>query len=251
MTGVYSPDEKLTPRRSSSLLWRGAAALVHVFTALGVACALLALLAVLDGRYTAAFGWLGVALIIDGVDGTFARYVDVSRRVPRISGETLDLVVDYTTYVFVPIVALLKAGFLVGAWGLALAVLALMSSLFHFSDKANKADDYSFVGFPAVWNIVAFYLFAFAADQTVTALVVIVCVVLTFIPMRWVHPMRVARLKALNIGVSVLGAIASIWVLWRGFPADVIAKAALACSGLYGVGLAFVRPWAPVHDGST
>ena len=133
-----------------------AAAAVHAFTASGVICAFLATLAVIDGTYARAFAWLGLAFVIDGIDGTFARFVNVGRRLPRFSGERLDQVVDYVTYVFVPALAMLQAGILSGAWGTTLAILILMSSLYHFADNDNKTDDHCFVGFPAIWNIVAF-----------------------------------------------------------------------------------------------
>ena len=108
------------------------------------------------------FAWLGVALLIDGIDGTLgARMAKVGTRLPRFSGERLDLVIDYVTYVFIPALALLLAGYLPGCLGWLLASLILLSSLFHFCDTESKTDDYSFVGFPAIWNIVAFYVFAF------------------------------------------------------------------------------------------
>lgn len=110
--------------------------------------------------------------------------VDVSRRVPRFSGERLDLVVDYVTYVPVPVLALLHAGFLPGLAGGVLAGLILMSSLYHFSDQRAKTDDHCFVGFPVVWNIVAFCLFVFSAPVWLVSLIVLACVVLTFVPMR-------------------------------------------------------------------
>ena len=77
--------------------------MVHAFTASGSICALLAALATLDKAWTAAFAWLGLALLIDGIDGTFARLARVERHLPRFSGERLDMIVDYTTYVFVPV----------------------------------------------------------------------------------------------------------------------------------------------------
>ena len=87
-----------------------AAASVHLFTALGAVCGLFAALAAFDGAWERMFIWLGVALVIDGIDGTFARMAHVEERLPRFSGERLDLVVDYVTYVFVPALALLRAG---------------------------------------------------------------------------------------------------------------------------------------------
>ena len=124
------------------------AALVHAFTALGAVCALLAVRAVIAGAWETVFVWLGIALIIDGIDGTFARLAKVSEHLPRFSGERLDLVVDYLTYVFVPALALVQAGYLPGALGLLLAALILLSSLFHFADTQSKSDDNCFVAFP-------------------------------------------------------------------------------------------------------
>ncbi len=176
--------------------WRWAAAAVHLFTALGAVCALFAIHAVLDGKYEVAFVWLGVAFIIDGIDGTFARAVDVGRRLPDFSGEKLDLVVDYVTYVFVPALALQLGGYLPGVWGGVLAGLILLSSLFHFSHLGSKADDHCFVGFPAVWNVVAFYIFAFALPGWAVSGLILLCVGFTFVPMRWLHPLRVAAVPA-------------------------------------------------------
>ena len=91
---------------------RLAAALVHAFTALGAVCALFAILAIGDRDWELAFLWLGVAFIIDGVDGTLARLVRIKETLPRFSGVVLDQVVDYLTYVLVPVLALLAAGLL-------------------------------------------------------------------------------------------------------------------------------------------
>jgi len=79
-----------------------AAFAVHVFTACGAACALLALIAAAGAEWTRMFLWLGVAVIIDGIDGPVARHLGVAELLPRWSGDTLDFVVDFTTYVFVP-----------------------------------------------------------------------------------------------------------------------------------------------------
>jgi phosphatidylcholine synthase len=222
--------------------WRWAAAAVHLFTASGAVCALFAIHAVLNGGYEAAFVWLGIALIIDGIDGAFARALDVGRRLPDFSGEKLDLVVDYVTYVFVPALALQLGGYLTGAWGGVLAGLILLSSLFHFSHLGSKADDHCFVGFPAVWNVIAFYIFAFAPPGWVVSGVILLCVGLTFVPMRWLHPMRVVQYRAVNIVVCVLWGGAAIWTLWTGFPANAVAVVILALVAIYVTGLSVLWP---------
>jgi phosphatidylcholine synthase len=219
---------------------------VHLFTALGAVCGLFAALAAFDNAWSAC-SWLGLALVIDGIDGIFARLTKVEQRWPRFSGERLDLVVDYVTYAFVPALALVRAGFLDGAPGLILAAAILLSSLFHFSDLASKADDYSFIGFPAIWNIVAFYLFAFDTAPWATYAIVAACVALTFVPMRWVHPLRVVRLRLLTLAVTLGWAVAAVAAIRGGFPAGGWCQAMLAGAAAYLIGLALHR-WLSGRD---
>jgi phosphatidylcholine synthase len=223
---------------------RVAAAGVHVFTALGAVCGLLAALAAFEGAWERMFIWLGVALFIDGIDGTFARLTNVEERLPRFSGERLDLVIDYVTYVFVPALALVRADYLDGTLGLILAAAIVLSSLFHFSDLASKGDDYSFIGFPAVWNLVAFYIFALALPHWATYAVVAVCVALTFVPMRWVHPLRVVRLRLVTLAVTLAWAVAAVAAVVHGFPAGPWVQAILMAAATYLVALALYRSFA-------
>jgi phosphatidylcholine synthase len=211
-----------------------------LFTALGAVCALFAVQAVYSGAWELAFAWLGLALFIDAIDGTFARMADVGARLPRFSGERLDLVVDYVTYVLVPALALWQAGFLHGSLGVLLACLILLSSLFHFSDTQSKADDHSFVGFPAVWNIVAFYIFALRLNSLVAGLLVVACVLLTFVPLKWVHPLRTERLRAVTLTVAGGGIVAAGMTLWTGFPATPMLQAALLAVAAYGLALTLI-----------
>ena len=216
---------------------RLAAALVHVLTASGAACALVATLALLRGDWEAMFGWLGAALIVDAVDGPLARWLRVKSWLPRFDGERLDLIIDYLTYVFIPALALLRAGFLPGPAGVALAVAILMSSLFHFADTQSKTDDNCFVGFPAIWNVVALYLFAFAAPPWVAIAVTVLLVALTFVPLKWVHPVRVATLRPLTAFMTSIWTVTVLLMVARGFPGDGLAKAILAVSACYAVAL--------------
>jgi phosphatidylcholine synthase len=198
---------------------------------------MLAMHAVTAGAWEAAFAWLGVALFIDGIDGALARKAKVQVWLPRFSGERLDLVIDYLTYVVVPALALLHAGFLRGTWGLTLVALIVLSSLFHFSDTESKTDDHSFVGFPAIWNMVAFYVFAFRLSETAAALLVLACVVLTFVPLKWAHPMRTPRLRPLTVAATAIWGVAATATLITGFPAPIWAQIALAAAAAYGLGL--------------
>lgn len=221
-----------------------AAALVHVFTASGIVCALAAVLALHKGDYVALFLWLAIAFVIDGVDGTFARAFDVKKRLPRFSGEQLDIVIDYVTYVFIPALTLLHAGYLAGTMGVVLAAAILMSSLFHFSDTASKTDDHCFVGFPAIWNIVAFYTFALAPPPWLAAVVVFGLVLLTFVPMRWIHPLRVRHFRAVSVTLLAVWMLTAVWILWTGFPAGFWPSLILIGVAVYGIGMTLSMPMA-------
>jgi len=203
---------------------------------------LFAALAIPSQRWEMLFVWLGLALIIDGIDGTFARMAHVETRLPRFSGETLDLVIDYVTYVFVPVLALLAAGHLPGILGEVLAAGILLSSLFHFSDNGSKDEDKSFVGFPAIWNVVAFYIFVFSPSWQVSAAIVGTCIVLTFVPWRWVHPLRVVRLRPLTLAMTVAWAVAAVLAVYQGFDAvSFPVKAVLLAAVVYALGLGVWR----------
>ena len=78
------------------------ASLVHLLTASGAALALLALLASAKGDWQEMFMWLGLALVVDGIDGPLVCRAHVATVLPRFNGERLDLIVDYLTYVAIP-----------------------------------------------------------------------------------------------------------------------------------------------------
>jgi phosphatidylcholine synthase len=212
---------------------------VHLFTALGAVCGLFAALAAFDGAWERMFVWLGIALVIDAVDGTFARMLKVDQKLPRFSGERLDLVIDYVTYVFVPALAMVRGGFIVGTGGLIVAALILVSSLYHFSDLASKGEDYSFVGFPAIWNVVALYLFALAPPAWFTYAALLVCIFFTFIPIRWVHPVRVERLRAMTLIITAAWSLAAVFAVGGGFPSPLWTQIVLVAAALYFVAMTF------------
>lgn len=218
---------------------RFAAALVHVLTASGAVLALLALRAAHQHDWQIMFAWLGLALAIDAVDGPLARRLDVKALLPRFSGERLDLIVDYLTYVAVPAYALIVAPILPEAWRLPAAAAILLSSLFHVADLGGKTEEGYFVGFPAIWNIVLFYLFALATSPGLSLAIVAAFVVLTFIPVLAVHPFRVRRLRPLTWIVTTIWAGAAVTALVDPFPSSPWVQWLLIVTALYfgGVGL--------------
>jgi len=174
------------------------AASIHILTAIGAVLALLALRAAHQADWQMMFVWLGIALIVDAVDGPLARLFDVKAVLPRFSGERLDLIVDYLTYVAIPAFVLTETDLLPEAVRLPAAIAILLSGLFHVSDVHSKTEEGFFVGFPAIWNIVLLYLFVLGLPPMVALAVVGGLVLLTFVPILYVHPFRVVRLRILT-----------------------------------------------------
>src|SRR5256885_13615367 len=174
---------------------QAAAFSVHIFTAMGAGVALIALLEAVREHWAAMFAWLGLALIIDAVDGPMARRLDVVRLQPDWSGEVLDLVVDFVTYVFVPAYAITASGLLLPLAAPLLGAGIVVSGALYFADRRMKAADNHFRGFPALWNVAAFYLFLLQLPPALSSLGIAVLIALTFAPFHVLHPIRVVRLR--------------------------------------------------------
>lgn len=186
---------------------------VHLFTATGIVLALLALLAIAAGKPQEALLWLFAALVIDGVDGTLARAANVRERLPRIDGEVLDLVIDYISYVFVPVLFIWRGGYLPAPLVLPLSAAILISSLYVFARRDMKTEDGYFRGFPALWNIVAFYFFVLAPDPATSAIAVATLVVMTFAPVHVAHPFRVRDHGWLLPALAILWSASTVALL--------------------------------------
>ena len=220
---------------------RLSAAAIHFLTATGAAFALLALIAAARGDWQLMFVWLGVALIVDTIDGPLARRVGVTRVLPRWSGERLDLIVDFLTYTAVPAFALSQADLLPEAYRLPAGIAVMMSSLFHMADQDSKTKEGYFVGFPAIWNVVCLYLFAFMPHPFVSLAIVTVFVVLTFVPILCVHPFRVAGLRGFSVAVTALWLVAAIGAVANPFPSPLWVKALLAATALCLTGVGVIH----------
>jgi phosphatidylcholine synthase len=205
---------------------RAAAFSVHVLTAFGAGLALLALLEAVREHWAAMFAWLGVALVVDAVDGPIARRLDVVRVLPNWSGEALDLVVDFVTYVFVPAYAITASGLLLPLAAPLLGIGITVTGALYFADRRMKSPDNHFRGFPGLWNVAAFYLFLLHPSPALASLGVVVLIVATFLPFHVVHPVRVRRLRWLTLSLVAIGAALMIFTVASDF--DVGAPVAIA-----------------------
>jgi phosphatidylcholine synthase len=188
---------------------------LHLYTASGSVLALLIVVLAVDGDAIGALWLMLVALVIDGTDGMLARRLRVGETLPWFDGARLDDVVDYLTYAFAPVVLLWTGGFLPTGWpGLVLAALPLLASSYQFCRVDAKTADHFFLGFPSYWNVVAFYVVVLDLSSTVTATVLLVCVVLVFIPVRYLYPSRTKSFRRTSLAFTAvwLGAYAVLLV---------------------------------------
>jgi len=192
---------------------------VHVLTASGAAFALLALIAAVEEQWAMMFWWLGAALIIDGVDGTLARRLDVPAVLPRWSGDSLDFAVDFVTYVFVPAYAMAQSELLPPIAAIPAGVLIAVTGALYFADREMKLSDNCFRGFPALWNLAAFYLFLLRPPPWIGIAAIVVLAGLTFARFPFVHPVRVGRLRALNLTLLAAWSVLAVAALARNFDA--------------------------------
>lgn len=177
--------------------------LVHLYTAMGLVCA--AGMAVLivrggDASFRGAFFLMMVATAIDATDGWLARRARVKDVLPGFDGGALDNLIDFQTYVTLPLLLLWRADSLPGslAW---LLLLPLLAAGYGFSQVNVKTADGFFLGFPSYWNIVAYYLFVLAPRLSVSVALIVTCSVLTFVPTPYLYATRGGPFaKLVNIG---------------------------------------------------
>jgi phosphatidylcholine synthase len=213
---------------------------VHVLTALGAALALLALLAAHRGQWAAMFGWLGVALIVDAVDGPLARALKVKDVLPRWSGDVLDLVIDFTTYVFVPGYAVAVGTLMPDGLAIVAGAVIVVTGALYFADGNMKTKDNHFQGFPAVWNVIAFYLLLMRPDPWINLAIFAALAVMTFLPIRFVHPLRVRRLRPLTLVMLAAWAVLALIAIVQGLAPAPAVSAALCLIAAYFLVVGFV-----------
>jgi phosphatidylcholine synthase len=182
------------------------------------------------------FWMLGAALIVDGVDGPIARRLKVSERLPRWSGDVLDLVVDFLTYVFIPAFAVVVSGLVPFPLAIVCAVAIIISGALYFADRQMKTSDSYFRGFPAVWNVPLFYLFLLQPPVWLAALGILLLAIATFVPVPFVHPFRVKRGRAISIALLAIWSVLACVTLLRDMMPGPWITAALCAIALYFLG---------------
>lgn len=200
---------------SYNILDKALAWSVHLFTASGLLAGFMAILAINVKDWRSAMFWLLVALVIDGVDGTFARKFRVTEVLPNMSGKTIDYVIDFATYAIIPAYFFYMAELVSVSWNLPLTFLILLVSAIYYGKEGMVSDDYYFIGFPVLWNMVVFYLiFVLKLSIWGNAAIVVIFAILHFIPIKFAYPSQASRLKTFTIIVSLIILMAMPLIVW-------------------------------------
>lgn len=172
---------------------------VHLLTASGVVIGLWSLLLILEGEAAYSLWLLALAAAIDSIDGTLARKANVTRHAPNINGALLDNLVDYLTWVFIPMVwsyVFLNTPFIICS-------LVMLVSLFGFSHSQAKTEDNFFRGFPSYWNLLILYLYVFESGIWISSLILILFALLVLTPVKFIYPSRTRVMKKTTLILSI------------------------------------------------
>lgn len=201
---------------------------VHLLTASGVICCLLALEATHAARWQAALTWLVVAVVIDAIDGTFARLVKVKKVLPNFDGALLDNLIDFTNYVIVSALIIHRSQVLPDQASFAMACAICLASAYQFCQADAKTDDNYFTGFPSYWNISALYLLSMGLSPRVNLVVIAVLVVMVFVPIKYIYVTRTKPFQLVTWPLTVIWAAMVLVILWQlPTPDETLVKASL------------------------
>jgi phosphatidylcholine synthase len=205
--------EKLPLPGKKALAWS-----VHFFTATGAVWGFLTLLAVFEQNWRAAITWMIIAMAVDGFDGILARLFQVKEYARQVDGGLLDNLIDYLNYVVVAALILIKAPNLLPAgFEMAAAFSILMTSAYQFTQVDAKNDEQSFFfkGFPSVWNFLVIYLMLLGLNPWINLLLVVICNILVFVPVKYIYPTRNSRLRRLTLVLTYLYGAIGVWALMQ------------------------------------
>ncbi|MCR9149654.1 MAG: CDP-alcohol phosphatidyltransferase family protein [Rhodobacteraceae bacterium] len=206
---------------------------VHLLTATGAVLSMLAMLAAVEELWSLMFLWLVVALVVDGVDGPLARRYAVKKNWPAYDGVLMDLIIDYLTYVFIPAFALFKSGLLTGWTGWIAIIVIVYGSVIYFADTRMKTADNSFAGFPGCWNMVVLVLFALKPSEWVTLAIVVALTAAMFSNIKFIHPVRTDRWRALSLPMALAWTWFAGWAAWVDFDPQSWAHWGLIVTSVY------------------
>ena len=131
-------------------------------------------------------------------EAELARRFNVAEHMPQIDGPILDHVIDFTGYCFLPALIIYHFSMVPENIVVIATSYLLVTSLYTFANRAAKMPEHDFRGFPALWNAVVFYMVVLETGAWLNLTAIFLLGALTFVPLRFVHPLRVVSLRCLH-----------------------------------------------------
>lgn len=227
---------------------------IHCFTASGACVGLMSLLAIYQHNYLLTLWLMSAAIIIDAVDGMFARAIHIKEVVPEIDGALLDNIVDFVNYTIVPCFFLLVTNILPENWRILCVMAITFSSAYQFTQVDAKTSDHFFKGFPSYWNIAVFYLFFWQLSDVANMIILLSLAILSFVPTKYVYPSRLDYLtnsKLLRFSMvifTVLWGAATTGLLWIYPQSNQLLVGISVSYVLFYLGISLYRTWFPLSS---
>ena len=178
--------------------------LVHLLTGFGIIAGYFALIAVINNNQEEAFLWLGLAFLIDSVDGTLARKFNVKKNLPNIDGKMLDSIIDFFNYVIIPSIMIYWFRYVPDQFSVLIPAILIFISIYSYVNLNILTNDNYYNGFPAIWNVIVLYFYIFGTSQNVNLILLTLLIFLKFSPLKCIHPLRVKRFKNLSIIFAII-----------------------------------------------
>ena len=177
---------------------------VHFLTSFGVLAGFFALIAVINNNQSTAFLWLGLAFLIDSVDGTLARKFNVKKNFPNIDGKMLDSIIDFFNYVIVPAIIIYWFKLVPDNFLILIPSILILVSIYSYVNLNVMTNDHYYNGFPAIWNVVVLYFYVFGTNQITNLIILVLLIILKFSPIKCIHPLRVKKLRIVSIFFTIV-----------------------------------------------
>ena len=168
---------------------------IHLLTCSGLIAGFLALISIFNNNPISAFLFLGLALLIDAIDGTLARKFKVSIFIKNIDGKMLDSVIDFFNYIIIPSVMIYWFKFVPTPFDIIIPSIILIISAISYSNNNLMTSDNFYKGFPCIWNILIFYLYLFDLSQIYNLFLISACILLKFMPIKKYYMLKKIALK--------------------------------------------------------
>lgn len=214
---------------------------VHLFTALGAALGLWALILIFDGYFQEALYLLAAAAIVDSVDGALARLADTKKFGARIDGALMDNIIDFLNWTIIPLLWIYATMHL-PIWVLLICAIA---SIFGFTNTQAKTEDHFFLGFPSYWNIVVLYIYLLHLSGGLASAILLFFAAVTFLPVKFIYPSRTKFLRPLTTFLGIVYVLQLLALLYYFDAAAPLLVYSSFAFPFYYFGLSFYVNWRP------